>query len=94
MPLPHVRTLTSATCHCRSAIAFPGLGGSPGSREAYIYREAEALLLPGASHELICHCRRGNEYEVGSVVKVGYREESWPADKPDAAYQVCRSRLR
>ena len=31
---------------------------------------------------------RGNQYEVGSVVKVGYREDSWPLDKPDAPYQV------
>jgi len=25
---------------------------------------------------------------VGAVVKVGYREDTWAADKPDAAYQV------
>lgn len=34
------------------------------------------------------HVNRGNQYEVGSVVKVGYREDSWPLDKPDAPYQV------
>ena len=34
------------------------------------------------------HVCRGNQYEVGSVVKVGYREDSWPLDKPDAPYQV------
>ena len=27
-------------------------------------------------------------YEIGSVIKIGYREDNWPADKPDAPYQV------
>lgn len=25
---------------------------------------------------------------IGAVVKVGYREALWPADQPDAPYQV------
>jgi hypothetical protein len=43
----------------------------------------------------VCHGRdvaslfvRGNEWEAGNVVKVNYREPSWPASKSSAPYQV------
>lgn len=43
---------------------------------------------PFATGDVRSPACRGNDFETGAVIKVGYREESWSLNRPTAPYQV------
>uniref|UniRef100_A0A7S0YGY9 Uncharacterized protein n=1 Tax=Hemiselmis tepida TaxID=464990 RepID=A0A7S0YGY9_9CRYP len=62
-------------------------GRSGGGEPAPPFDESKLRFKMGDRVRCVC-TRWGNDFEAGSITKVGYREESWSLSRPTAAYQV------
>ncbi|KAJ1470271.1 hypothetical protein T484DRAFT_1980439 [Baffinella frigidus] len=62
---------------------------APSGSHLRLPNEQSGAARFAANDRVKCACTRwGSAYEIGTIVKVGYREPSWPAGKPSAPYQV------
>mmetsp|Transcript_37000 Transcript_37000/g.57875 ORF Transcript_37000/g.57875 Transcript_37000/m.57875 type:complete len:248 (-) Transcript_37000:104-847(-) len=80
----------SASGHSRSTTQ-PEVASSSSQRSALNGRGPKApdelRFKVGDRVKCVCH-KWGNQWEVGSIVKLNYREDNWSDSKPSAPYQV------
>ncbi|EKX44361.1 hypothetical protein GUITHDRAFT_109811 [Guillardia theta CCMP2712] len=73
----------------KKKLSEPNHTGSPSSPNSNPRPLDKNALRFKVGDRVKCACTKwGNQFEIGTITCIGYREPSWAADKPDAPYQV------